>query len=387
MSPVWSAALIVFLEGLVLWATFPITYAYCKALGAPPERVGLYVGLAFMLLGGPKVLTNPVLGRWSDRWGRRPLMALSSLGTLISSVVWARAGSVAGLLVSRAIGGAFGAQATLAPAVVADSLPPERRGMGMGVLGAAFALSLVLGPLLGGLVAEHASHAAVGWLGAGLQLLSILTSLFVLRETRPMSGTVDRPRISTRELLALPRVSGLMASTFLATFGVAHFTTTFPAVAEERYGLSEAHAGYAFTLFGLVGVLVQGGPLRWLVPRFGERWTALTGLALLAVSLLAVAGIPPLALLWICAAAVGAGTALVTPTLTALVSGRVDYRRQGSLLGLHQSATALGRSIGAAIAGWVLGTAGPAAPYCLAAAACAVAGALLLMQGSEGSRD
>jgi DHA1 family tetracycline resistance protein-like MFS transporter len=257
----------------------------------------------------------------------------------------------------------------------------------MGVLGAAFALSLVLGPLVGGLVAEHASHAAVGWLGAGLQLLSILTSLFLLRETRPAQPAGPQPRVSTRALLGLPRVSGLMASTFLATFGVAHFTTTFPALAEEQYGLTEAHAGYAFTLFGLVGVLVQGGPLRWLVPRMGERRTALAGLGLLALSLLAVAWNPPLALLWACAAAVGAGTALVTPTVTALVSACVDYRRQGSLLGLHQSATALGRSIGAGIAGWVLGLAGPAAPYGLAAAACAAAGVLLLMQGSGGPRD
>jgi MFS family permease len=355
-------------------------YAYCVEL-AGKTQAGLYTGLAFMLLGAPKVFSNTLLGRWSDRFGRRPLLIVSSLGTLTSSVLWAVTPNIGVLLLSRAIAGTFGGQATLSAAVVADVHPPQRRSAGMGALGAAFGCSMIFGPLVGGYVAAYASHAGVGWVGAALQVLSLLTAALILPETRPArpptSESGSAPT-SARALLAQPSVFPLLASTFLVTFAVAEFTTTFPALAENHYAFTEREAGYAFSLFGLIGTLLQGGALRPLVRLLGERNLAMIGQGLLAASLAGLALLPPEGLLWVLAGFVGAGVAFTTPTITALVSVCVGPQQQGALLGLHQSVTALGRSGGAALAGWMFGIVGARPPYTLAAGLSFVAGALLI---------
>ena len=148
MPPVVAAALVVLFEGLVLWAVFPIMSYYCADLGGGPAAVGIL----FALMSGPRVLFNPIFGRLSERFGRRPLMVVASLGTMAGSIAWAVSPNVGWLAVSRAIAGIFGAQAALSSAVVADVTSPDRRSSGMGLVGAAFGLSMVFGPLLGGWV-------------------------------------------------------------------------------------------------------------------------------------------------------------------------------------------------------------------------------------------
>jgi len=383
MPPVVAAALVVFFEGLVLWAIFPTAYYYCRELtdGALPDhRLGLAVGLIFMLQGGPKVFFNPLFGRLSDHIGRRPVLALSCAGTLAASVAWALAPNIAWLLVSRAIAGVMGAQATLASAIVADTTPPQRRSAALGVLGAAFGLSMIIGPLTGGLVARYWSHAGVGWAGATVQVLSLLTVWLWLRETRaPVAADHPARRpVPLARLLAMPHVTPLLVVTFLMTFALAQFTTTLSGLAAQRYGYTEAQSGYAFALFGLLGVLTQGLGVRALAPRWGERTLALVGLLAMTVGIGMLSAVLPPAALWLSATFIAVGAALNTPALTALVSGCAGDDRQGALLGVHQSATSLGRSIGAALAGWLFGSIGMSAPYVLAVAA-GLLGAVLLV--------
>jgi MFS family permease len=376
MPPVAVAALVVFLEGLVLWAVFPIMSYYAAELGGGPG----WVGILFALLSGPRVIFSPIFGRLSERFGRRPLMVLASLGTMTGSIAWALAPNVGWLAVSRAIAGIFGAQAALSSAVVADVTPPEGRSRAMGLVGAAFALAMVLGPLLGGLVTHLGSRAMVGWVSAALQAASVLSCLFLLRETRPPSATPDAarpPSASWRQLVATPQVVPLLAVAFAGALAAAQVTTTFTMFAEKNYGFTEEDSAGAFTIFGLVGVLVQGGLLRWLTPRFGDRKLALAGLFCLAGGAVVIAAGPALWGLWICMGFIGAAVALSTPTVMALLSNRVGPDRQGSLMGLYQGTLSLGRGVGSPIAGVSFGDLGAFVPY-LITTAVALLSALLL---------
>ncbi len=374
MSPVAVAALVVFLEGLVLWAVFPVMSYYADQLGGGPQ----WVGVLFALMSGPRVIFSPLFGRLSERFGRRPLMALASTGTMISSFAWALAPGVGWLAVSRMIAGVFGAQAALSSAVVADVTTPQRRSRAMGLVGAAFAFSMVLGPLLGGAVAHFWSRSMVGWVAAGLQTLSVLSCLFLLRETRPAGAATSAARhTSWRELVSVPQVMPLLLVAFASALAAAQVTTTFTMFAEKNYRFTETESSGAFAIFGLTGVLVQGGLLRVLHPYLGDRRLALLGLLCLAGGAVIIAPGPPLWALWICMAFIGAAVALSTPTVMALLSARVGPDRQGTLMGLHQGVLSLGRGVGSPIAGVTFGDWGAAVPY-LITTGVALISALLL---------
>ncbi len=379
MSPIIAAAVIVFCEGLVLWSVFPVMNFYCEELGASPERTGMYVGLLFMLQGGPKVFLNPVFGRLSDRFGRRPLVALSSLGTMMGSVAWALAPNVGWLAASRAITGIFGAQAALSAAVVADHTDARRRGAGMGLVGAAFGVSMILGPLIGGEVTRLGGHAAVGWAGAVIQGIAVIVALSFIpaRSANSQAHTATDRTAPQNKLLREPNVGILLAVTFLMTLALAQVTASFGLLADRRYAFTEAQTGYAFAFFGLIGTIVQGGVVRTLSPRVGDRPLALVGLALTVTCTLWIATAPAAWGVITAMAVLGAGVSLCMPTVTALVSHCVDHTRQGALLGYHQSATALGRALGAGLAGVAISGIGLGAPYVTAASVAALAGMLL----------
>ncbi|HPM25089.1 MAG TPA: MFS transporter [Phycisphaerae bacterium] len=376
MSPVLAAAVVVLLEGLVLWAVFPIMSYYCAEFGGGPVAVGVM----FALLSAPRVICNPLFGWLAERFGRRPLMAVASLGTMAGSILWAVSPDLTWLAVSRAIAGVFGAQAALSATVVADTTPPERRGRAMGVVGAAFGLSMVFGPLLGSEVTTQWSHAAVGWVSAALQGLSVLTVVFVLKETHPARLDPRAPRVpapTNWQLLRRPRVTPLLLVTFGSALALSQVTTTFAMLGESVYHFAERQAGYAFTVFGLIGTLVQGGVVRVLHPRCGDRRLALAGLACIAGSAVVILAQPPEWTLWLCMGLIGGGVALSTPTIAALLSGSVGPEQQGTVMGLSQGTMSLGRAAGAPLAGWFFAALTPTAPYGLTALVAVLAAALL----------
>lgn len=391
--------MIVFFEGLVLWAVFPVTSFYCEQLGGGPA----WVGVMFALLSAPKVISNPIFGRLADRFGRRPLLAVASLGTLSGSVGWALAPTIGWLAVSRMIAGLFSAQSALCQTVVADVTLPQRRAAGMGVVGAAFGLSMVLGPLVGAVTTRLGSHAAVGWVCAGIQTLSFLTVVFLLPETRParvpaafLAGAVPdgRPSGPTgvlpcapvvrpprwQNLLRARYVAPLLLVTLLTSLTVAQLTSTLSVFAKDAYRFNETEASYAFAFFGLIGVVVQGGLIRPLVPRLGEHRTAVFGIALLALAFGILAARPPAWAFWTSLVLLAVGTAFNMPTVTALLSGCVDEQRQGELLGVQQSVTSLGRGGGSGLAGWLYQHYGPSWSYALALGLSVLAALLLIPQ-------
>ncbi len=377
MPPLIAVALVVLCEGLTFGAVLPVLDAHCSGLGGGPLWLGVLFGLASL----PKVVFNPLFGTWADRVGRRPMLALASAGTLAGSVGWALAPSIGWLALARLITGIFGAQAGLAQAVAADVSEPARRAAAVGLIGAAFGISLMFGPLVGGFVAYFAGTHAVGWACAVLQVLSLLIIGTLLRETAPPNAAAQHSqtmRPPDARVLRLPGVPILLVATLLVTIATSELVSTYSLVMATDYGFDERAKALTWSLFGLIGVIVQGGLIRAFVHHFGERNTIFTGLTLLGAGFAWVAPGPVLVGFWAATLLMALGVALVTPALSGLLSRIVSAQAQGRLAGLNQAVLGLGRFSGNLAGGALYDVGGRPAAYLAAVALTALAGAAMV---------
>ncbi len=371
MHPLLLAALIVLCEGLSLSALFPVVHAHVYALGGN----AIAVGLLFALVAGPKVIVNALWGWAADRYGRRPVLIVVTLGTLAGSVGWALAPDLVWLAVARVVTGIFGAQAVLAMAIAAD-VSPRRRAAAMAAVGAAFGVALTLGPPLGGWLGDGWGYARVGWLAASFQLVSLGLIVFGLRET---VAPVPAMKVTSgwRTILGQPGVPfGLLAVSAMsaATSGL---IATLGRYTEVLYDFAPRDVGLLFGAFGLVGAAIQGG-IRPAVARVGEESLGVLSLAVLSAGCVGLVTRPGQAGFWLTIVVIAAGTAAATTCLSALLSNRVTPDLQGRLMGMQQSVTALGRALGFGLGGYVFQLVGPPGPPAVATALALLAMVALL---------
>ncbi len=365
VPPLIVVALVVLFEALCFTTSLPIINFYTEALGGD----GVWIGLMFVAMTAPKLVSNPAWGALADRIGRRPVLAINTLGTLAGSIGWALSHNVAALLASRLAIGVFGAQAVIAQSVAADTTAPERRAASLGLLGAAFAVALTIGPLLGGWIGESWSLAAVGWVCAAFQVTSLALIALLLRETRPAgresSGRAAGPA-NLSAILRDGRVRAIALLTLLVTLALSQLNSTFGLVLAEFHQLDRRQSGYTWAYFGLIAALSQGGLVRPLTPRLGDRRTALLGLFAGAAGFAGLALNPAMPQLLGSVGLVAVGAALTTPTLAAMLSQSVANTAQGAAMGVNQAVTSLGRALGAGLGGWLYELRQPAAlplPY------------------------
>jgi DHA1 family tetracycline resistance protein-like MFS transporter len=372
-------SLIVFFEGFVLWTVLPTLHRFTLELGGSP----IMFGALFASMSLPKLLTNPLLGRLSDRGGRRPVLMISGFGSILASLLWANADSLTILAISRVVAGCAGVQAAIAQSIVADLTVPSRRAAGMGWIGAAFGLAIVVGPISGAHIADTYGVSVIGWWAVGSQLISMLLIIFALPETLPSkrspvlapsiqaepnqpsaAGTVPtakQPGIS-KTLLRIPGVMRLLLCVGLLMAANGQLTTTLGYVLEKVFTWELRDLGYALSSLGIVGVVVQGGVLRILLRVWPTQHVSLLGCGALALGAGLLALAVNNAMIWIGLGSFGVGLALVQPTTSALLSNRIPPEHQGRMLGLNQAITAGGRGLGAALAGALL-SASWRAPY------------------------
>ncbi len=387
MSPLGVVVLIVLVDLLGFSIVMPLLAPFAQQYGFS----GVQIGLLFAAYPMCQLVAGPILGRLSDRYGRRPLLIVSQAGTALSFLILGLSSNFTVMLLARMLDGASGGNILVAQAYVADVTKPEHRSRGMGLIGMAFGLGFVLGPLLAGvLLALPISHA---WrlrlpflVAAGFSTLAWILVLTRLPESRTDDGARPAARVLSLRGLAdtvrLPKVGALVLLGALSVLAFATLEGTFSLYLKERFGSSPEDAAFGFAFLGLISALVQGGLIRRLVPRFGEPRLILTGLATLAAGMAALAVVGSAPALLGATFVVGVGQGLASPTISGLLSRVTPASEQGAVFGTFSSAQTLSRMVSYTVANLILAQVGPAGPYWVA---CAIATfALVLALGVVG---
>ena len=330
-------------------------YAEGSRFNATPRTVGLLFA-SYSLM---QLIFAPILGRLSDKYGRRPVLLISIIGTGIGFLILGFAKTLWMLFAGRILDGITGGNISTAQAYIADITSKEDRAKGMGLIGAAFGLGFVFGPAIGGVLSRWGVEVPFLF-AAGLCFANTILLYFRLPET----VTPDHPaRVSAAggrgfsqliQSLRNPRLGFVLSIYFLFIVAFSIMTTSFSLYTMFRFGYDAQHTGYLFTYVGILAVIVQGGLIGRLVKRFGELPLVIVGAFLFAGSLFAIPFVGPqtggLFALLVGGGLFSIGNSLSGPSLTSLASKSAGPAEQGSVLGVTQSAASLARAVGPALA-------------------------------------
>src|ERR1700758_2884443 len=286
LSPLPILLLTVFIDMVGFGIVIPVLPLYAERFGASPFTTGMllavYSGMGFIF--------SPIVGSLSDRLGRRSILLLSTIGQATGFFIMGAANSLLWLFVARIIDGIFGANVSATQAYVADVTSPEDRSRAMGLLGAAFGVGFIFGPLIGGVLSQI-SLSAPFYFAASLAAANAVLIFFVLPESLPVKDNSKPDRESFvrlfREGLGAVIVP-LMAAYFFMMTGFSILTSFFAIFTEDRFGYNASANGYIFAGIGVISVIVQGAMIGRLIKNFTEKGIALTGVALLACSMFAL---------------------------------------------------------------------------------------------------
>ncbi len=350
----------------------PILGRYAERFGAS----GLEVGLLFASFSLAQLVFAPLLGRLSDRIGRKPVIMISLLGTAVGSFVTGAAGALWVLFLGRILDGASGASVAVAQGAVTDLAPPSERPRLLGLLGAAFGVGFVVGPALGGLASLGGEHIPF-FVAGTVALINAIVAWRRLPETRPADVRQAARDAAKSDTKAKVRLWGLAVAGFSAIVAFSGFEATFSLLAGDRFRLTEGGIAAIFVGVGVVLVAVQGGLIRPINAKLGTQRSLQVGLVLNSAGLIVLSAAENWTLLIVALALLTVGQGLVTPNLSSLVSGRVPDHRRGEALGFQQGVNAFGRVAGPAIAGVLYDHVSIGSPYLVGGALCGVALAVI----------
>lgn len=388
-SPPRFALLIVFLTvfidllgfGIVLPVMPRQAEPYLSELGVSPVLAGGIIGILFSVFSLMQFIFSPIWGRLSDRFGRKPLLILSLLGSVVFYALYGYAVSLpfdqsqlalSLMLFSRVGAGIAGASVGTAAAVIADCTTPERRARGMALIGIAFGAGFTLGPLIAffGLKLFDEQPWGVGAIASLLSFVALLLAIFFFRETRVLGRNAAKEFFSisrTVSVLRIPAVGGLILIYFLAIFSFANFEATLARFTRAAFGMADDDNFLVFAAIGAV-LVVAGGLYRPLAKRYSEQSLMAAGLVQMIVGLGGLAMVSWLLFqggtaadptivsndqggglkiaFYIASAFAVWGFAFMNPSVSALVSRSADSSQQGEVLGVNQSFASLGRILG-----------------------------------------
>lgn len=354
----------VLLDLLGFGMILPILPFYGQAHGAGE----IQVGLLFAAYSAAQLVFAPMLGRLSDRVGRRPVLLATIAAGLLAHLVFAAAGTFWLLVAARAAAGAAAGNLGIAQAYVADVTAPGERSRAMGMLGAAFGLGFVLGPAFGGFLAL-AGRVAVPLGAAALSALNLAMAAAWLPESLAPELRARRRGARWLDPRALGRVAadrpllGLMVLFFLVTFAISLMEATLALFVQRRFGFGDWETSWLFVLVGVVMVAVQGGMVGPAVKRWGERRLIPAGMGAMAGGLLLVGAAAAVAPLVGGLALLALGAGLHNPSTLGLLSQLARADEQGGVLGLSRSFGSLARTVGPLAGTWIFARAGAPWPF------------------------
>jgi DHA1 family tetracycline resistance protein-like MFS transporter len=390
-SRLLSIFLVVFVDLLGFGLILPLLPFYAQEYGASETVVGLLVA-SYALA---QFFGAPMLGRLSDRYGRRPILMISILGTAISFLLlglakpvgaWFAGSIVAPLsgqtveavtslcvlgviFLSRFLGGLSGGNITVAQAYISDVTDAQNRARGLGLIGAAFGLGFIFGPAVGGILSRW-GYAVPALAASALALVNLIIVFFTLpesltQEARALLVRDSRPLISLSAMAAAlgqPRVGPLMTIRLFYALAAALFQTMFSLWAIEKLGLDAQATSLLLVYVGVLAVIVQGGLIGRLTRRFSERRLIYAGSIILAVGLAAWAFTPSVPVLVVVMIPLAFSSGVLNTVINSAITRSVLPQEIGGALGTAGALESFSRIVSPIAGGWMLGNMGPWAP-------------------------
>lgn len=357
-TPLLVIFLVVFIDLIGFGMIIPILPFYAEH--DPFNATPFEIGLLFSIYSWMQFFFSPLLGRLSDKYGRRPILFFSLIGSAAGYLIIGFATTLAIVFLGRVVSGITGGNISAAQAYIADVTSKENRAKGMGLFGAAFGLGFILGPAIAGVLSKYSFQLPL-FFAAGLSLTSAAAVYFLLPESvRKGASDIVRPRGLNAALEVMRERSFAFINViyFLLVTSFSIMTYAFVLYTGFRFGYTAEQNGYLFFFIGILAVIGQGFLAGRLVKAYGETPLAAVGCFLMAASLFVIPIIRPdygglAALLGVCVA-LSLGNAFASPSLTSLVSKVSSDDVQGSSLGIMQSGASLARAIGPMIGGVLL---------------------------------
>lgn len=340
--------LTVFIDLMGFGILIPILPTFAsKELGISDFEIGIIIAVYSLV----QFLFNPLLGKLSDRIGRRPVIMVSLLFTVFSYILFSFSTTFFLLLLSRILGGFGGSNIGVAQAYIADVTSKEERSKGMGMIGAAFGLGFVFGPMIGGFLSKYGYDIA-GLGAAGFSFLAFLFAVFALPESNINRTVSKKFEIKlfdinlTKKTLKRPVIGTMILLFFIIVFSMANIYGTFSLIAYKVYHFSDQQIGYLFGMIGIIGAIIQGRGIRYLSVKFSDRTLILMGTICMSIGLGMIPYGQNFIGVAIIASVLAIGTGMLQPTILSLISRYSPDKEQGAILGLNQSFSSFARVLG-----------------------------------------
>jgi DHA1 family tetracycline resistance protein-like MFS transporter len=314
------------------------------------SEAAIYGGLLTFSFATMQFLFSPLLGNLSDRFGRRPVLLCALFGFSLDYLILAFAPTIAWLFVGRLLAGIMGASFSTATAYIADITPPEKRAQNFGMIGVAFGVGFIIGPLMGGVLGQFGSRIPF-FAAAGLAMLNWLYGFFILPESlapenrRPFSWKRANPWGSLMQLRKYPVIIGLVASFLCINIASHAVQSTWTFFTMEKFHWTLGMVGYSLAFVGLIVAIVQGGLIRVINPKLGQKRSVYFGLILFGVGLLLFAFASQGWMMYAFLIPYCLG-GIAGPALQSIISGQVPANEQGELQGGLTSLLSLTSIIG-----------------------------------------
>ncbi|MBM4233299.1 MAG: MFS transporter [Gammaproteobacteria bacterium] len=345
-----------------------------------------------------QLIATPIWGRFSDAYGRKPILILSTGGTILAFAWLASASTLESLLVARAFGGIMSGNLSAAFAYATDVTDPQNRAKGLGIVASAFGIGFAVGPPLGGLLGTDGGIPSMHWPGiasAALSAIAFLGTIFLLPESlpkelrKPIAKAKAQSAAGTggeadagggppvKAMLSNPVLIGLVMSSLFVAIAAGAMQSVFQFWGRDLFNYSLRDIGVHFMVFALLSAVGQAGLVGPLVKRFGEKRLSLMAIGGVVAGLLVFATAQNDAMVWTAICVFGLANGLFLPVITSLVSFEADVRSHGAVMGVFNASSSAGRIVGPALSGPVYFKLGPAAPFVISAVLAIIGGILL----------